>query len=240
MLLVLLFSINVISGAQDLKSTFPSTSIPFPTPYQGKQDNKSQIYLRRDKTLNTGQDNFKFISEHMNLMKLVNIMKCLFCVKSINSEKKDLKNPRLCSKFRRAHNTYSTANKTNIAGKSKLKRRNQNSSDNRKRNVYGEKKSWIQSVQKITKGQVQSDYSMKEKDKTKHDNNNKKDDFTKENIEAQKKEIEDAYSASNSSKERIHGQGHLIKLIIKFTTSSPCPRPYKPHPHQPTWPNLSQ
>ena len=251
MLVVLLISINAIYpefiAAQDLESTPPSTSNPFPTPYQGKQVNKSQIYPRREITLNKGQDNFKFISEHMNLMKLVNIMKGLFYVKSINSEQNyDLKNPRLYSEFRKPYNTYSTAkysNKTNIAGKSKLQSRNQNSSDNGNRKVYGEKKSWIQfstkndpndlnreiknsykdklmrkkknldkSLQEIAKGQVQSDFSMKEKEKTKHDNNNKKDGFTKENIEAQKTEIEDAYSASNSSKERIHGQGYLLKF----------------------------
>ena len=252
MLVVLLFSINAINpefiAAQDLESTPPSTSNPFPTPYQGKQVNKSQIYPRRHITLNKGQDNFKFISEHMNLMKLVNIMKGLFYVKSINSEQNyDLKNAGLYSEFRRAHNnTYSVAKysiKPNIARKSKLKSRNQNSSDNGKRKVYGEKKSWIQfstkndpndfnreiknsykdklirkkknldkSVQEIAKDQVQSNGSMKKKDKTKHDNNNKKDDFTKENIEAQKTEIEDAHSASNSSKEMIHGQGYLLKF----------------------------
>ena len=251
MLVVLLFSINAINpefiAAQDLELTPPSTSNPFPTPYQGKQVNKSQKYPRRDISLNKGQDNLNLISEHMNLMKLVNIMRGIFYVKSINSEQNyDLKNAGLYSEFRRAHNnTYSMAkysNKPNIAGKSKLKSRNQNSSDNGKRKVYGEKKSWIQfstkndpndfnreiknsyrdklirkkknldkSLQEIAKGQVHSDFSMKEKEKTKHDNKKKKDGFT-ENIKAQKTEIEDAYSASNSSKERIHGQGHLIKF----------------------------
>ena len=252
MLVVLLISINAIYpefiAAQDLESTSRSTSNPFPTPYQGKQVNKSQIYPRRDTTLNKGQDNFKLKSEHMNLMKLVNIMKGLFYVKSIRSEQNyDLKNPGLYSEFRKANNTYSMtkySKKGNIAGKSKHKSKNQNSnsSDNGKRKVYGEKKSWIQfstkndpndfnreiknsykdklirkkknldkSLQEIAKGQVHSDFSMKEKEKTKHDNKKKKDGFT-ENIKAQKTEIEDAYSASNSSKERIHGQGHLIKF----------------------------
>ena len=227
MLVVLLFSINAINpefiAAQDLELTPPSTSNPFPTPYQGKQVNKSQIYPRRDTTLNKGQDNFKLKSEHMNLMKLVNIMKGLFYVKSIRSEQNyDLKNPGLYSEFRKANNTYSMtkySKKGNIAGKSKHKSKNQNSnsSDNGKRKVYGEKKkSWIQfstkndpndfireiknsykdklirkkknldkSVQEIAKGQVQSDYSKKEKEKTKHVKSKKKY-FTKENIEAQK------------------------------------------------------
>ena len=66
-------------------------------------------------------------------------------------------------------------------------------------------------MHEIAKGQVQSDYSMEEKDKTKHDNKNKKDDFKKENVEARKTGIEDAYSASNS-KERMHGQGQLIRF----------------------------
>ena len=152
MLIVLLISFNAVFpefiAAQDLESTPPSTSNPFPTPYQGKQVKKSQINPRRDITLNEGQDNFKFISQHMNLMKLVKIMKGLFNVKSIKSEQNyDLKNPRLYSEFRRAHNTYSTAkysNRTNIAAKSKLKSKNQNSSDNGKRKVCAEKKSWIQ------------------------------------------------------------------------------------------------
>ena len=211
MLVVLLMSINAIFPkfitAQDLQSP-TSTSNPFPTPYQGKQVNKSQIYPRRHKTLKKGPDYFKLISEHMNLMKLVDIMKGLFYVKSINSEQN----------YQNSSDNGKRKVYSNKKSWIQFSTKNDPNDFNREiRNPYKEKlirkkKNLDKSVQEIAKGQVQSDCSIKEKDKTKHDNNNKKDDFTKENIEAQKTEIEDAHSASNSSKEMIHGKGYLIKF----------------------------